>query len=383
MVAWMNREALEATLRTGGTHFWSRSRRALWRKGETSGPRAARGRRLRRLRRRHAARAGAPGGRRLPHRGADLLLHPPRRRRTRRRRTGAGPAMLEVLERVLQSRIARAAARLVRGGLLAEGGGADLPEDRRGGRRGRDRRPRRRGRRARSSRRSADLWFHTHGAARARGAFPSRRVFAGAGPPPRRAARGLARRGPARRSRVAVRWPRDRVEEPRRGAGARAGCAARRLRRRRRAGSRTGTFHSAKGYRGDAARAAAGGSSRAAPTSSSGATRPPGGMLADATCEGPEPGRPAPRARAPPRPSGSAAGDRWRATRPRWPGAPPPTGCCGAWSTAARSTVESLVVEGERCVHDFLYVAPARRVRGGAARLPGLRREPSPGGGRR
>ena len=37
MVAWMNREALEATLRTGGSHFWSRSRRALWRKGETSG----------------------------------------------------------------------------------------------------------------------------------------------------------------------------------------------------------------------------------------------------------------------------------------------------------------------------------------------------------
>jgi phosphoribosyl-ATP pyrophosphohydrolase/phosphoribosyl-AMP cyclohydrolase len=37
MVAWMNRAALEATLSTGLTHFWSRSRRALWRKGETSG----------------------------------------------------------------------------------------------------------------------------------------------------------------------------------------------------------------------------------------------------------------------------------------------------------------------------------------------------------
>jgi phosphoribosyl-ATP pyrophosphohydrolase/phosphoribosyl-AMP cyclohydrolase len=37
MVAWMNREAVEATLRTGMTHFWSRSRRAPWRKGETSG----------------------------------------------------------------------------------------------------------------------------------------------------------------------------------------------------------------------------------------------------------------------------------------------------------------------------------------------------------
>jgi phosphoribosyl-ATP pyrophosphohydrolase/phosphoribosyl-AMP cyclohydrolase len=37
MVAWMNRAALEATLRTGASHFWSRSRDALWRKGETSG----------------------------------------------------------------------------------------------------------------------------------------------------------------------------------------------------------------------------------------------------------------------------------------------------------------------------------------------------------
>ena len=37
MVAWMDREALRQTLATGSTHFWSRSRRALWRKGETSG----------------------------------------------------------------------------------------------------------------------------------------------------------------------------------------------------------------------------------------------------------------------------------------------------------------------------------------------------------
>jgi phosphoribosyl-ATP pyrophosphohydrolase/phosphoribosyl-AMP cyclohydrolase len=37
MVAWMDRRALEATLTTGLSHFWSRSRQALWRKGETSG----------------------------------------------------------------------------------------------------------------------------------------------------------------------------------------------------------------------------------------------------------------------------------------------------------------------------------------------------------
>ena len=39
MVAWMNAEALERTLATRSTHFWSRSRQALWQKGETSGHR--------------------------------------------------------------------------------------------------------------------------------------------------------------------------------------------------------------------------------------------------------------------------------------------------------------------------------------------------------
>ena len=37
MVAWMDRVALDATLSTGLSHFWSRSRETLWRKGETSG----------------------------------------------------------------------------------------------------------------------------------------------------------------------------------------------------------------------------------------------------------------------------------------------------------------------------------------------------------
>lgn len=36
MLAYMNAEALELTQRTGYTHFWSRSRQALWKKGETS-----------------------------------------------------------------------------------------------------------------------------------------------------------------------------------------------------------------------------------------------------------------------------------------------------------------------------------------------------------
>jgi len=36
-LAWMNREALAKTQASGEAHYWSRSRRALWRKGETSG----------------------------------------------------------------------------------------------------------------------------------------------------------------------------------------------------------------------------------------------------------------------------------------------------------------------------------------------------------
>lgn len=37
MLAWMHEEALRLTRETGQAHFWSRSRRRLWRKGETSG----------------------------------------------------------------------------------------------------------------------------------------------------------------------------------------------------------------------------------------------------------------------------------------------------------------------------------------------------------
>ncbi|MEE4299005.1 MAG: phosphoribosyl-AMP cyclohydrolase [Pseudomonadales bacterium] len=37
MLAWMNEDALRETLRTGRACYWSRSRQAFWRKGETSG----------------------------------------------------------------------------------------------------------------------------------------------------------------------------------------------------------------------------------------------------------------------------------------------------------------------------------------------------------
>ena len=37
MLAWMNRQAIEQTIATGRVCYWSRSRGALWHKGETSG----------------------------------------------------------------------------------------------------------------------------------------------------------------------------------------------------------------------------------------------------------------------------------------------------------------------------------------------------------
>jgi len=37
MVAYVNEESLRRTLETGYTHYWSRSRKRLWKKGESSG----------------------------------------------------------------------------------------------------------------------------------------------------------------------------------------------------------------------------------------------------------------------------------------------------------------------------------------------------------
>lgn len=37
MMAWMNEEAINKTLKLKQVHYWSRSRQKIWRKGETSG----------------------------------------------------------------------------------------------------------------------------------------------------------------------------------------------------------------------------------------------------------------------------------------------------------------------------------------------------------
>lgn len=130
MVAWMDREALAKTLETGLAHYWSRSRRALWRKGETSGHGQhvdgvyadCDGDTL--LVQVHqdgvACHTGARtcffnrlGGGRLEGGRLDGGAVPAL--------SGAGPAMLEVLERVLQSRKVERPEGSYTAGLFARG----------------------------------------------------------------------------------------------------------------------------------------------------------------------------------------------------------------------------------------------------------------------
>ena len=88
MMAWMDRDAVAETMRTGRACYWSRSRKAPWRKGDTSG---------------HIQTvvdlrvdcdgdtllvAGRPDRRRLPYRTAQLLLPRHPRRRARDHRAG-------------------------------------------------------------------------------------------------------------------------------------------------------------------------------------------------------------------------------------------------------------------------------------------------------
>jgi len=120
MVAWMDQEALAKTLETGLAHYWSRSRRALWRKGETSGHEQhvdgvyadCDGDTL--LVQVHQAGVACHTGARTCfftrlEGGAVPVL------------SGAGPAMLEVLERVLQSRKVERPEGSYTAGLFARG----------------------------------------------------------------------------------------------------------------------------------------------------------------------------------------------------------------------------------------------------------------------
>ena len=175
MVAWMSPTSLKETRRTGLTHFWSRSRNALWRKGETSGHTQhvdglyADCDRDTLLVQVHqdgvACHTGArscfftrlDGGEAAPAPG------------------GAGPAMLEVLERVLESRKVAPPPGSYVAGLFAKGQpqicrkigeeAAEVMTAALGGEGD-----------ERVVSEVADLWFHTMVLLSARG-IPLRRVF--------------------------------------------------------------------------------------------------------------------------------------------------------------------------------------------------------------
>ncbi len=176
MVAWMSRESLEATRRTGLSHFWSRSRQSLWRKGETSG---------------HAQHVDGiyadcdrdtllvqvhqdgvachTGARSCFFSRLDGLAGEPGA-------ASAGPAMLEILERVIESRKVDPPAGSYVAGLLQKGQpqicrkigeeAAEVMTAALGGEGD-----------ARVVSEVADLWFHTMVLLSARG-IPLRRVLA-------------------------------------------------------------------------------------------------------------------------------------------------------------------------------------------------------------
>jgi len=107
---------------------------------------------------------------------------------------------------------------------------------------------------------------------------------------------------------------------------------------------------------------------------------PAGGMLADATCEGPDPGRPLPVL---------ARHLVFGLTRPvtvesdtRTVGGRPAAHRVLRGVVDGREVeVESLVVKGDRCVHDFLYVAPPEQFEAGRGDFQAFVESFSPGAG--
>ena len=108
MVGWMDDEALHRTLTTGRTTFWSRSRQELLGQGRDVRPPPARQGGPPRLRRRHPARQGRPGGAGLPHRRPHLL---------RRHRRSRSPMAERAAQQVVRAdRAGRARRRRARRG---------------------------------------------------------------------------------------------------------------------------------------------------------------------------------------------------------------------------------------------------------------------------
>lgn len=120
MVAWMNREALDRTLATGGAHYWSRSRKEQWRKGATSGH----------VQHVDGVYADCDGDTLLVqvhqegvacHTGARSCFFTRLGGTDVAAGAAPGPATLEVVERVLQSRVADPPPGSYVATLLAEG----------------------------------------------------------------------------------------------------------------------------------------------------------------------------------------------------------------------------------------------------------------------
>jgi phosphoribosyl-ATP pyrophosphohydrolase/phosphoribosyl-AMP cyclohydrolase len=124
MVAWMDREALDATGRTGLTHFWSRSRQALWRKGEISGH-AQHVEALYADCDRDTLRVLVPQEGTACHTGSRTCFFTRLNIVGEVERVGAvewsGPQILDLVERVIQSRKAEPQPGSYVAGLLAEG----------------------------------------------------------------------------------------------------------------------------------------------------------------------------------------------------------------------------------------------------------------------
>jgi phosphoribosyl-ATP pyrophosphohydrolase len=120
MVAWMDRDAVAKTLTSGLTHFWSRSRGKPWRKGETSGH----------VQHVQSVYADCDGDTLMVqvhqegvacHTGARTCFFTRLEGGEAPALSGAGPAMLEVLERVLQSRKVERPEGSYTAGLFARG----------------------------------------------------------------------------------------------------------------------------------------------------------------------------------------------------------------------------------------------------------------------
>ena len=191
-------------------------------------------------------------------------------------------------------------------------------------------------------------------------------LLAGRGIPIRRVFSELHRRHASGPAGVRGRAPHAPPARSRRSSLA-AACAAT-------SGIDNGTFRSAKGYRLDVPRDGWRVEQGAGADLALARAEPPAGMLADATCDGREMGRDLPVLA---RHLTFGLTDRRTVESDTWTvgGRDAAHRVVMGRRDGAEVGVEAVVMKGDRCVHDFLYVAPAASFEAGRAGLPRLRRE--------